>query len=453
MRVKDLKAADYNPRKITDEKLKMLGKAMKEFGDLSGIVVNIRTGNMVGGHQRVKHLDPAWEITKKKAKDKVGTTAEGFIETPFGKWSYREVDWTKSKEMAANIAANKHGGEFDFPKLKDLIVELDDGAMDIELTGFDETDLSEMFSFMGKDEKFHWRPGRGNISKSEIQGTKEDLILSETEKKKYDHIKTIAVQYSGGRDSSCALWWASKNFPEKNIIAVFSAVEVEFPGMAVFVEDVTRYLNVKLVIVRSEKLWWPWVRDNGWPSIIFRPCQPLFIHGPVDKYYKSLDPASTLLLDGSRAKQAGRGSKKTKTSLIPHLEKYEAYHPVYDLKEQEVWKILETERIPIWKGYAQGFVRTACWCCSGQCSLQAAMLQRYYPGLADEIRYWEKRLKQPLRRGGIGQEKTFDQIKRPVEAKIDAGATWEELYAYRQNETEVEKLSCSANTGMSCANE
>lgn len=58
MNVADLMPSSYNPRTITDEKLMMLGKAMQEFGDLSGIVFNIRTGQLIGGHQRIKHLDP-----------------------------------------------------------------------------------------------------------------------------------------------------------------------------------------------------------------------------------------------------------------------------------------------------------------------------------------------------------------------------------------------------------
>jgi len=36
MKVKDLKPSDYNPGKITEKKLSMLGKSMKKFGDLSG---------------------------------------------------------------------------------------------------------------------------------------------------------------------------------------------------------------------------------------------------------------------------------------------------------------------------------------------------------------------------------------------------------------------------------
>ena len=126
--VADLTPAPYNPRKITPKQLDMLGKSMKEFGDLSGIVKNIRTGKLVGGHQRLKHFDPTWIITKEPREDETGTVAQGQIETPFGSWSYREVDWPEKREMAANIAANKHGGYFDVATLKDLILEIDDGS-------------------------------------------------------------------------------------------------------------------------------------------------------------------------------------------------------------------------------------------------------------------------------------------------------------------------------------
>jgi hypothetical protein len=97
MKIKDLQPAAYNPRKISDEKLDNLKKSMQEFGDLSGIVVNVRTGNMVGGHQRIKHFNPSWPIKKRKHEDNLGTVALGDIETPFGVWSYREVDWPEKK--------------------------------------------------------------------------------------------------------------------------------------------------------------------------------------------------------------------------------------------------------------------------------------------------------------------------------------------------------------------
>jgi len=145
--VKSLTPAPYNPRRINDKQLDMLGRSMREFGDLSGIVVNVRTGNLVGGHQRIKHFDPDGKITKKAQKDDTGTVARGYIETPAGKWDYREVDWPEDKEKAANLAANKHGGYFDFDGVQDILGELSDLNFDIEITGFDRC---EMDTFTGE---------------------------------------------------------------------------------------------------------------------------------------------------------------------------------------------------------------------------------------------------------------------------------------------------------------
>jgi hypothetical protein len=140
-----LRGAEYNPRTITKRKLDMLKKSMLKFGDLSGIVKNVRTGNLVGGHQRIKQFDPSWSITKAAHKDAVGTVAIGHIETPFGRWSYREVDWDDKTEKAANIAANKHGGDFYYPKLKDLFRGMDADGTDLEITGFELGELGDIF--------------------------------------------------------------------------------------------------------------------------------------------------------------------------------------------------------------------------------------------------------------------------------------------------------------------
>jgi len=144
MKVKDLKPAGYNPRKISPEKLAALKKSLEEFGDLSGIIYNTRTQTVIGGHQRIKNMDPSWKIIKKPQTDKTGTTAAGYVETPHGRLTYREVDWPEEKEKMANIAANKHGGEFDDDLLKELLdnMKLADPELDIELIGFDDDEMA-----------------------------------------------------------------------------------------------------------------------------------------------------------------------------------------------------------------------------------------------------------------------------------------------------------------------
>lgn len=149
MKISDLAPHPKNPRTITPAKLDQLKKALLEFGDLSGIVFNRKTKRLVGGHQRVKSLDPTTDVvyTKKYSKPtKTGTVAEGHVVTYTGeRYSYREVSWDETREKAANLAANKGAGEWDLPQLREWLKELGsfDLNFDLDLTMFDGDELKE----------------------------------------------------------------------------------------------------------------------------------------------------------------------------------------------------------------------------------------------------------------------------------------------------------------------
>ena len=150
--VGDLKPAPYNPRVIDDAALAVLGQSMKDLGDCSGIVVNVRSGNtIVGGHQRAKHLDPAWPITREPVADSTGTVALGHVETPFGRWAVRFVDWPAEKERRANLAANQIGGEWDTTALEAMLRDMPDA--DRMLAGFDMGAMKELGIDMGGEEQ------------------------------------------------------------------------------------------------------------------------------------------------------------------------------------------------------------------------------------------------------------------------------------------------------------
>jgi len=171
MQLKDLKPNTNNPRKISDQKLLQLKKALNEFGDISGIVFNRKSKQIVGGHQRVKHFSPTSPITiiKKYSKPtKTGTVAEGFIELKGERFSYREVEWPKKKEMAANLAANNNAGEWDTSKLGEWLKELDEVDFDLDLTMFDE---DKLFKF-GGIEKSHTSDKTG-VDEDEVPVVKE----------------------------------------------------------------------------------------------------------------------------------------------------------------------------------------------------------------------------------------------------------------------------------------
>lgn len=149
MELSELKPNAKNPRKISPSKLKQLEKALMEFGDLSGIVFNRKTGQLVGGHQRLELFrakDARVEITEiYKKPTKTGTVAEGHVLVGKEKFSFREVSWDIGKEKAANIAANKGAGQWDDDLLADWMNDLADLNFDLDLTMFDDKERLEFF--------------------------------------------------------------------------------------------------------------------------------------------------------------------------------------------------------------------------------------------------------------------------------------------------------------------
>lgn len=121
---RELKGAPYNPRRgLTDKEREKLKGSLSSFGLVDLPVWNKRTGNIVGGHQRLSILD-ALE----------------------GSDSYRlfvsEVDIDDPTEKALNVALNNTElmSDFDVEKLGTLMKEID-----FKLAGFDQAGLMQMF--------------------------------------------------------------------------------------------------------------------------------------------------------------------------------------------------------------------------------------------------------------------------------------------------------------------
>ncbi|MBR3551577.1 MAG: ParB N-terminal domain-containing protein [Bacteroidales bacterium] len=53
----EIKLNPYNPKRHTDEEVKLQVKNIKKNGYLGGIVYNIQSGNLIDGHRRVQALD------------------------------------------------------------------------------------------------------------------------------------------------------------------------------------------------------------------------------------------------------------------------------------------------------------------------------------------------------------------------------------------------------------
>jgi hypothetical protein len=146
-----LKTASYNPRTIEDDAFEGLKHSIDLFGDLSGIVFNIRTKHLVAGHQRVKALREQYgnlSITSGKMKAKTGET-----------FPVRFVDWDLQKEKLANLAANSPTIQGVFTSdvrilLDELKLEQADEFEALQLDGIYALplDLNEEFEYVGEAE-------------------------------------------------------------------------------------------------------------------------------------------------------------------------------------------------------------------------------------------------------------------------------------------------------------
>jgi hypothetical protein len=129
----------------------MLQNSLEEFGDLSPIVLNIRTGHLLGGHQRTKVLrdkfgDADITITQTyEPATSVGTVREGYVLIDGERFAYREVDFDENRERLANLAANRGAGDFDEEMLKNWLADLAQHEdLDLDLTMFSEDERNKL---------------------------------------------------------------------------------------------------------------------------------------------------------------------------------------------------------------------------------------------------------------------------------------------------------------------
>jgi len=132
-RLDEIKPNEYNPRKDLqpgDPEYEKLKRSIQEFGNVVPLVVNKRTGRIVGGHQRYKVL-----------KELGFETVQCVI-----------VDLDEKKEMALSIALNKIEGDWDKEKLEILFREFEEKNVDMLLSGFDREEIDELLGRNGEED-------------------------------------------------------------------------------------------------------------------------------------------------------------------------------------------------------------------------------------------------------------------------------------------------------------
>ena len=133
LRLEALKPAEYNPRKDLkpgDPEYDKLKRSIEQFGYVEPVIWNKTTGHVVGGHQRLKVM-----------LDLGFTDVECVV-----------VEMDETKEKALNVALNKISGDWDKDKLALVIADIQASDFDVSFTGFDESEIADLFAETAKGE-------------------------------------------------------------------------------------------------------------------------------------------------------------------------------------------------------------------------------------------------------------------------------------------------------------
>jgi len=134
IKLNQLQPAEYNPRIITPDEQKRLAENLKEFGLVDPIIVNLKNNHIIGGHQRYNVLSKT-SADKDFSMIRLGDIGWVFEDD---KLSIKDDE----HEKALNLALNKISGDWDYGKLTNILNELQVSNFNMDLTGFDDVELS-----------------------------------------------------------------------------------------------------------------------------------------------------------------------------------------------------------------------------------------------------------------------------------------------------------------------
>lgn len=144
---KEIKNAEYNPRTISESAKLKLREALENHGLVEPLIWNKKTGNLVGGHQRLEQLD-----NLEQSNDYNLDVAVVYVD--------------EREEAVLNVQLNNPSmqGDWDTNKLADLAINFD---IDFEELGFDDLDIDFLFDGDDRFSELYESP--------EVEETKEKL--------------------------------------------------------------------------------------------------------------------------------------------------------------------------------------------------------------------------------------------------------------------------------------
>ncbi len=209
----------------------------------------------------------------------------------------------------------------------------------------------------------------------------------------------FVASFSGGKDSTAmVLRLIEEGWPLDEI--VFFDTGLEFPQMYEHIEQVERYIGLKITRLHPPQsfLYWMFEREivankgpnkgkvhrigNGWPSLSRRWCTREKLTA-IDKHCRG-----AVRYIGIAADEVHR-LQRTNNKSSNFMKRYPLYE--WDMSEADALVYCKARGFH-WGGLYELFRRVSCYCCPLQRLGDLRILRRYFPDLWAQMLEWDKKV-------------------------------------------------------------
>jgi DNA sulfur modification protein DndC len=194
----------------------------------------------------------------------------------------------------------------------------------------------------------------------------------------------VVISVSGGKDSAALMQWAVNTFPKEKLVCVHAKIDIDWKETIGVVEAQCKHFDLPLVVVQAvdkngqekgflDQLTSPRIdRKTGevkqyqFPSMSSRWCTSILKTGPIDKYARSLS-GNVLVLIGERREESPK--RAALEAWRPDADNSKPgrtvvkFSPILDMTEDQVWAVIEANKIPKHPCYSWGISRASCAIC------------------------------------------------------------------------------------------